>query len=153
MSKYIHQLTNNEIEEFFKKSGYELVKDLTDSDGLPIDAIERSNDDFFARVRKIKRDELDIKFENILMQKSPGFLALSALASLHSAYGNNIDLVHFSDFFMTKFCITEEDETDSQELCMAYIKHMDQKFPTYRADLEKYCESLPDDESIEENEK
>ena len=83
---------------------------------------------------------------NNRMELSAAIAALSAIASMRSGYGRNMELIHFSDFFMSKFCITEEDEKESEELCSAYISFMDKKFPTYRDDLYAYCDSLQDDE-------
>ena len=146
MSKYINRLTDEEIEKFFNNNGYAFVKDLTDDDGFPIDAIERDDDNIFVRAQKTKKDDIDIEIENLLIQKMSSFMALSTLASIHSGYGRNVDLIHFSDYFMSKFCISEEDKEASEELCYSYIKFMIEKFPTYKNDLIKYCESLPDDE-------
>ena len=81
------------------------------------------------------------------MQKAPQLMALSILASSHSAYGRNIHLIQFSDFFMSKFCITEEDEKSSEELCLSYIKYMIKKFPNYKSDLTSYFNSLPEEET------
>ena len=149
MAKYINQLTDNEIEKFFNNNGYELTKDLTDSDGLPIDAIERGEEDIFVRAQKTHRDEAEIELENYLMKKAPGLMALSAIASMRSGYGRNIELIYFSDYFMSKFCITEEDKKSSEELCSSYIGFMAQRFPTYKQDLIEHCDSLPD-EKVEE---
>ena len=146
MSKYINRLTDEEIEEFFNNNGYKLVKDLTDDDDFPIDAIERDDDNIFVRAQQTKKDDIDIEIANLLIQKMPGFMTLSALASMHSGYGRNIDLIHFSDFFMSKFCILEEDKISSEELCNSYIKFMIEKFPSYKNDLIEYCETLQDDE-------
>ena len=145
MTKYINKLTDKEIEEFFNTNGYALVKDLTDDDGLPIDAIERGDDSIFVRVQQLRRDDIDIEFEKLLMQKAPGLMALSTLASMHSSYGRNIDLVYFSDYFMSKFCITEEDKNSSQELYTSYVRYMAQKFPTYKADFLEHCDTLSKD--------
>lgn len=145
MSKYINQLTDEEIEEFFKNNGYELVKDLTDHDGFPIDAIDRGEDNIFVRARQIQKDEIDAELKSYLLQKSPGFLALYALTSIHSGFRSDVELIHFTDFFMSKFCITEDDEKSSEILLSSYLNHMAQKFPTYKNDLIEYCESLPDD--------
>jgi hypothetical protein len=151
MQKYIPQLTDEAVEEFFEANGYRLCKDLTDDDGLPIDAIERSDEVIFARVQQKERNEIDAQLAYYLAKKHPGFMALSMLASTRSGYGRNIDLVHFSDFYLSKFCITREDEKSSEELCTSYIQYMAQKFPTYKADFIAYCETLPDDEMEEDN--
>ena len=147
MSKYINQLTDEEIEEFFNQNGYELTKDLKDPEGFPIDAIERGDDDIFVRAQKMQIDETTAALNSYLAKKAPHIAALSAIASMRSGYGRNMDLIHFSDFFMSKFCITEEDEKDSEKLCHSYIKYMDQRFPTYRQDLSDYCDSLEDDKT------
>ncbi len=146
MSKYINRLTDEEIENFFNDNGYALVKDLTDDDGFTIDAIERGDNDIFVRAQKTKKDDIDIEIENLLIQKMPGFMALSALASMHSGYGRNIDLIYFSDYFLSKFCITQGDKDSSEELCNSYIRYMIEKFPTYKNDFIEYCKSLQDDE-------
>ena len=151
MQKYIPQLTDEAVEEFFEANGYRLCKDLTDDDGLPIDAIERSDEVIFARVQQKEKNEIDAQLAYYLAKKHPGFMALSMLASTRSGYGRNIDLVHFSDFYLSKFCITREDEKSSEELCTYYIQYMAQKFPTYKADFIAYCETLPDDEMEEDN--
>ena len=151
MEKYITQLTDEDIKTFFDKNGYRLCEELTDDDGLPIDAIERSDKVIFARVQQKKPNEIDAQLAYYLAKKHPGFMALSMLASTRSGYGRNIDLVHFSDYFMSKFCITREDEKSSEELCSSYIQYMANKFPTYKADFLAYCETLPDDEMEEDN--
>ena len=151
MQKYIPHLTDEDIEEFFGANGYRLCKELTDDDGMPIDAIERSDEVIFARVQQEKVDEIDSQLAYYLAKKHPGFLTLSMLASTRSGFGRNIDLVHFSDYFMSKFCITREDEKSSEELCTSYIKYMANKFPTYKADFIAYCETLPDEEMEEDN--
>ena len=145
MSKYINQLTDEEIEKFFKNNGYELVKDLTDHNGFPIDAIDRGEDNIFVRARKLEIDQFDAELKSYLMQKSPGFFALYAITSMHSGFRSDIELIHFTDFFMSKFCITEEDEASSEVLLSSYLNYMAQKFPTYVEDLNEYCASLPDD--------
>ena len=145
MAEYINQLTDEEIEKFFNDNGYELTKGLTDREGFPIDAIERGDEDIFVRAQKIQIDETEAMLNSYLMQKAPHIAALSAIASMRSGYGRNMELIHFSDFFMSKLCITEEDEKESEELCSAYISFMDKKFPTYRDDLYAYCDSLQDD--------
>ncbi len=147
MSKYINELTDEEIEKFFNDNGYELTKDLKDPDGLPIDAIERGEDSIFVRAQKMQIDETEAALNAYLAQKAPHIAALSAIASMRSGYGRNIDLIHFSDYFMSKFCITEEDKQDSEKLCHSYISFMDDKFPEYRADLIAYCDSLEDEET------
>lgn len=151
MEKYITQLTDENIEEFFEANGYRLCKELTDDDGLPIDAIERSDEIIFARVQQKEKDKIDSQLAYYLAKKHPGFLTLSMLASTRSGFGRNIDLVHFSDYFMSKFCITKEDEKSSEELCTSYIQYMINKFPTYKADFIAYCDTLPDDEMEEDN--
>ncbi len=145
MSKYINQLTDEEIEKFFNDNGYELTKDLTDPDGLPIDAIERGEDSIFVRAQKMQIDETEAALNAYLAQKAPHIAALSAIASMRSGYGRNIDLIYFSDYYMSKFCITDEDKQDSENLCHSYISFMDDKFPEYRADLIKYCDSLEEE--------
>ena len=144
MSKYIQYLTDNEIKNFFNANGYELVKNLTDDDGKIIDAIERSEDHVFIRAQR--KNNLDDTLKNLFIKKSPELMAINVLASTRSAYGGNIDLIYFSDYYMSKFCITEEDEKESQQLCTAFIKYMAQKFPTYKSDFIDYCNSLPEDE-------
>ena len=151
MSKYINQLTDTEIEEFFYNNGYALTKDLKDPEGFPIDAIERGDEDIFVRAQKLQRDETEIAIENYLIQKAPHIAALSAIASMRSGYGRNIDLIHFSDYFMSKFCITETDKEESEVLCSSYLKFMNQKFPTYRDDLIEYCDSLQEEETKEQS--
>lgn len=146
MSKYINNLTNDEIEEFFNLNGYELTKDLTDDDGFPIDSIERDEDNIFIRAQKTQKDEIETELKSFLAKKKKGLLLLSALASLNNGYSRNIDLIYFSDFYMSKFCITEEDKTESELLCSNYIKYMVQKFPTYKNDFLEYCNSLNEDE-------
>lgn len=148
MSKYINYLTDDEIESFFNANGYELVKDLTDDDGNIIDAIERSEENIFIRAQK--SNNIDDKLKNILLQKSPELMAINVLASMRSAYGRNIDLIYFSDYYMSKFCITEEDEKESQQLCTAFIKYMAQKFPTYKTDFIDYCDTLSNETSENE---
>ena len=150
MSKYINKLTNEEIESFFNVNGYNLIKDLEDDDGLIIDAIERDDENIFVRAQQIQIDKIDIEFENYLIQKSPNFAALSALISMHSGYGRNIELIHFSDYFLSKFCITPEDKESSEELYNSYIRYMIEKFPTYKNDLIEYYKSLPDNELYNE---
>ena len=145
MSKYINQLTDEEIEKFFNDNGYELTKGLTDREGFPIDAIERGDEDIFIRAQKMQIDETEAALNEYLMKKAPHIAALSAIASMRSGYGRNLELIHFSDYFMSKFCITEEDKQESEELCHAYISFMDDKFPTYRADLIEYCNSLEEE--------
>ena len=144
MSKYTKLLSDDEIENFFYDNGYELVKNLTDDDGKPINAIERSEDNIFIRAKKTS--DLDSEFIKSITQKSPELMALSTLASSRSAYGRNIDLIYFSDYYMSKFCITEDDTVDSQKLCTNYIKFMVQRFPTFKADFINYCDSLKEDE-------
>lgn len=150
MAKYINRLTNEEIEEFFNNNGYALTKDLTDDNGLPIDAIERGEETIFVRAKQLKREEIDTQLAYYLIKKNPNFMALSTLASLHSGYARNIDLIHFSDYFLSKFCITKEEEKESEELCTSYLKYMVHKFPTYKRDFLAYCETLPDDENEDE---
>ena len=146
MSKYIIKLTDEEIEEFFNNNGYELTKDLIDDNGMPIDAIEREDSSIFVRVRNIDKNNLDKKLNKLFIQASPQIMAMATLASSRSGYGRNIDIVYFADYFMSKFCITEEDRKSSKQLCTAYIKYMAQKFPTYKTDFYNYCKSLPEEE-------
>ena len=145
MSKYIKHLTDDEIEKFFSDNGYELTKDLTDPDGNPIDAIERGEEDIFIRAHKAQKDEAQQELEAYLMRKAPHIAALTAIASIRSGYGRNIDLIYFSDYYMSKFCITEDDKKESEELYSSYVDYMVQRFPTYKADIIEYCNSLPDD--------
>ena len=112
MAKYINQLTDTEIEKFFNDNGYALVKDLTDPNGEPIDAIDRGEEDIFVRAQKMEIDETEAALNAYIAQKAPHIAALSAIASMRSGYGSNIDLIHFSDYFMSKFCITKQDEED-----------------------------------------
>ena len=145
MSKYINQLTDEEIEEFLNNNGYELVKGLKNHSGEAIPAIDRYEEGMFVRARKIP-DELDQEIKSILLQKSPGLMALYALTAIHGGLGMDMDLIHITDFYMFKFCITEEEEKESDELCRSYIRYMADRFPTYVADFSDYCNSLPDDE-------
>ena len=151
MAKYINLLTDKEIECFFNNNGYKLIKDLYDSEGFPIRAIERTDDNIFVRAQQIDKSNLETEIEELLTQNAPMFRALSMLASMRSAYGRNIDLIHFSDYFMSKICILDEDQKASEELCNSYIEYMIEKFPNYKKDLIEYCNSLPDDESDNED--
>ncbi len=146
MSKYISRLTDEDIETFFNDNGFQLVKDLTDDNVCPIDAIERGDENIYVRVQQINRNQIDIELEKFLIQKSPSLMSLSSLASMRSCYGRNLDLIYFSDYFLSKFCINSVDNKLSEELCSAYIKFMIEKFPTYKKDFIEYCDSFPDDE-------
>ena len=145
MSKYINQLSDCEIENFFNANGYDLIKNRTDKNGIPLCAIERSEDNIFVRVKQ-SNNNTDIDLDNPLIKKSSTLMALSTLAAMHGVYGNKIDLIFFSDYYLSKFCITPEDETTSEELCNAYIKYMATKFPSYKNDFLIHCNSLENDE-------
>ena len=146
MAKYVNNLTDEEIENFLKSNGYDLAKNLTDNDGATIDAIERSDSSIFVRARQIENEDFKNKLENLLLEKSPHMMAILTLASQRSAYNNKIDLIHITDYFLTKFIIFPENLESSKELCTAYIKFMMEKFPTYKDDFGSYCDSLKDNE-------
>ncbi len=148
MEKYITQLTNDEIEAFFLVNGYKLCKDLTTDDGEPLDAIERSDDAVMVRAKQIEKDTIidqvdntssDTKFDK---NKSHLFAIIYAMSALGGEYSTNIDLIHFSDFYLSKFCFYPEDEKESEKLCTSYIQWMNSKFPTYKADFNAYCDKL-----------
>lgn len=152
MAKYINKLTDKEIEEFLIHNGYTLAKGLTDDNGLPIDSIERDEDSIFIRAKQLNYHNLNDELKTLLFQKTPQIKALSTLASMHSGYGRNIDIIFLSDYFMSKFCITEDDEKLSEQLCTKYIKFMVKKFPNYKADLIEYYNSLKEDDNCIESE-
>lgn len=145
MSKYINQLTDEELETFLKNNGYELAKDLTDHEGELIPAIDRDEENILIRARRLEQDELDAELKAYFLQKSPGLLTLFALTSMHGIFGNNVELIHCTDYSMSKFCITEDDEKTSEVLFSSYINYMSQKFPNYKEDIIEYYDNLPDD--------
>ena len=142
MEKYITQLTNDEIEAFFLVNGYKLCKDLTTDDGEPLDAIERSDDVVMVRAKQIEKDKINAQLAYHLAKAHPGFMSMFMLSALGGGYSTNIDLIHFSDFYLSKFCIYPEDEKESEKLCTSYIQWMNSKFPTYKADFNAYCDKL-----------
>ena len=146
MAKYINRLTDEEIQFFLNHNGYKLETDLTDSDGYPIDAIDRGPDDIIVRVKQINPNPIFNEFQKYLIKKAPNLAMMSAFATMNSCYGSNIDLIHISDYHLSKFCILPEDKEASEELCTSYFKYMIQKFPTYKQDLIDHIESLPNDE-------
>ena len=145
MSKYINQLSDFEIENFFNENGYELIKNLTDKNGILLSPIERSEDNIFVRVKQ-SNDNTDTTLSNPVIKKSSSLMALSTLAAMHGVYGSKIDLIFFSDYYLSKFCITKEDEATSDALCEAYVKYMAQKFPSYKNDFLAYCETIDNEE-------
>ena len=142
MEKYITQLTDEEIEAFFLVNGYKLCKELTTDDGEPLEAIERSDEVIFVRAKQIQREAIDAQLAYHLAKKHPGFMSLFMLSSLGGGYSTNIDFIHFSDFYMSKFCVYHDDEKESEKLCTSYIQWMNKKFPTYKADFNAYCDKL-----------
>ena len=108
----------------------------------PLEAIERSDEVIFVRAKQIQREAIDTQLAYHLAKKHPGFMSLFMLSSLGGGYSTNIDFIHFSDFYMSKFCVYHDDEKESEKLCTSYIQWMNKKFPTYKADFNAYCDKL-----------
>jgi len=156
MQKYITKLTNEEIEQFFMANGYALCNNLTTNDDEPLPAIERDDEMVFVRAQNIKAIENNEDLKDFISAKYPAILSIPFLAGIQDTYNNNIDIIHFNDFYLSKlsifpFDLSDEDEQSSEDaLYSAYVKFMDKKFPTYKEDFLKYCEQLQSNENTPE---
>ena len=144
MGKYLQRLTDEEIERFLEENNYILVSHLKDNQNNLLPAIERTENTAFIRCKK--KDSQEPLFDNevayYLMKKHPGFLSLPRLLSSH--YNSDIEALFMNDFSLTKFCLTQEDQAESDKLDEAFVYFMYDKFKQegYKEDYEAYFENL-----------
>ena len=151
MEKYITQLKDEEIEAFFIVNGYKLCKDLTTDDGEALPAIERCDEIIMVRAQQEEKNDIDTQLAYHLAKTHPGFMSFALLASAMSGYSRNIDIIHFSDYYLSKFCLYPEDEHESERLCSAYVNWLNSKFPTYRNDYQLYWEKFSESHTSEQD--
>jgi len=119
-------------------NGYKLCNDLRTNKGEPISAIERNDEIVFVRAQQEEKNPIDPQLAYKLAKTHPGFMSFQMLTTINKGYSTNIDLIHFSDFFLSKLCLSQKDVTESERLCSAYIQYMSKKFPTYKSDYIKF---------------
>jgi len=128
MSKYIKQLTNENLSTFLENVGYSLVTHLKDNDGNLLPAIERSEDSVFVRCQKcvIPEEQLiDKELAYYLMKSHPGFLSFARMLS--GQFDSNIEMLIFYDFEVSKLCVFDDDLEEYIRLNKAYAKYMSNK--------------------------
>jgi len=152
MSKYIKQLTNENLSTFLENVGYSLVTHLKDNDGNLLPAIERSEDSVFVRCQKcvIPEEQLiDKELAYYLMKSHPGFLSFARMLS--GQFDSNIEMLIFYDFEVSKLCVFDDDLEEYIRLNKAYAEFMKQKV-TESSYSEDYSEWLLEQSEDLENE-
>lgn len=129
MGKYINQVTDEELTEFLENNGYSLVTNIKDQNGIPFPAIERSEKRAFVRCKMVKdpaQKQFDAEVARYLIKKHPGFLSLSMMLS--GMYSSDIEMLIFSDYGVSKMCITDYDSYESNLLNENFVRFMYKKF-------------------------
>lgn len=148
MSRYINKISNRETENFLKQNNYTLANNLINDEGNPIPAIERDEESIF--VRAIKQ-QANSEFENLSFISNK-IMLIPLLISTYNSFNNNIDLIYFSDYDVSKLSDTIfNDEKDSQNLFEQFIEFMRQKFPTYENDCYNYYKQSKSEPEKEQN--
>jgi len=151
MAKYIDKISNEELIQFLEDNNYMIITHLKDQNGDTFPAIERSEDRAFVRCKKINDDQkqFDTEVAYHLMKKHPGFLMLSQMLS--GQYSSNIEMLVFSDFYVSKLCIFDEDIEENQKLNEAYVNFLYNKFAQagYKNDYDNYYESIQNEDEME----